>query len=469
MTPDERAALVAALAVPRLQDAGLEIRHGAAGRTAEVPPAHHPVLAAVLGRLETLVGLRSALPPSFRVRHAAPGDAHPLHLDAYDVGEARLVATALLCLDAGTIVGGETVFPRAEPPLCLALVPGGLALWFNHRPDGAEEPASTHALERVLAGHPLTANIFFYAHPDQMRAAGGLAGSLGATAAWGAPRPVLTCIDDTAAPESAASLARACAARGVVFQHRFASEVDPREPPLEPGGMLSCVSTSAAAERVERQLWQPGVASFHRGPEGPFNVCVDPLRRLARAGLPVPRALTPNTPDPAHLADLARHLGGFPIVVKIPGGEGGIGTLRADSLPALCSLFDLLRARGLTPTFMAYVPDAVHWRIVVVGDRAVAAYLNPVAPGDFRSRPSGDAEDYGLEAPPDLAAVAVEATRVLGVAFAGVDVLVHPSGRAYLLEANSPCYFPQAEAFGSVNVAGAMVEHLLILRRSISQ
>ena len=44
-----------------------------------------------------------------------------------------------------------------------------------------------------------------------------------------------------------------------------------------------------------------------------------------------------------------------------------------------------------------------------------------------------------------------------------VDVLEHPSGRLYLLEANSPCYFPQAEEYGA-DVAGALLEYLLSQR-----
>jgi glutathione synthase/RimK-type ligase-like ATP-grasp enzyme len=60
----------------------------------------------------------------------------------------------------------------------------------------------------------------------------------------------------------------------------------------------------------------------------------------------------------------------------------------------------------------------------------------------------------------------VAAAHCVGTDFAGVDVLAHPSGRFYLLEANSPCYFPQAEAFGRVDVARAMVEALLARRAS---
>lgn len=36
--------------------------------------------------------------------------------------------------------------------------------------------------------------------------------------------------------------------------------------------------------------------------------------------------------------------------------------------------------------------------------------------------------------------------------------------RLYLLEANSPCYFPQAQVYGTADVAGALLEYLLSQR-----
>jgi hypothetical protein len=452
--------LVAALSVPRLLDAGVDVRYGPTGRTAEVPTSHHPALSALVERFETLVGLPSAVPPTFRVRHAAPGDAHPPHLDCYEAEGAWLVATVMVWLDLPGCVGGRTTFPEAEPPLALEGRPGDVAVWFNYTADGRPDPSSRHLMERVEAGGRLTMNYFLYARPEDVARATGLAAVLRDDPFWRSSRRTLVCIDDTAAAASAASLAEACRLRGVTFDHRFARTVDPREGPLEPGTMLYCVSTSAAAERVERQLWQPGVRTFHRSPEGPFTVALDPLRRYARAGLPVPRWLTLEPGSAVPLAELVEWLGGFPVVVKSPGGEGGLGTMRADSLPALTGLVEMMCAQGTPPTLLAYVPEALHLRVIVVGDRAVTAYRNPLRPEDFRSMPSAAASDYDIELPPDVAELAVEAAHIVGTDFAGVDILLHESGRAYVLEANFPCFFPQAERFG-VSVAGAMLAYLL--------
>jgi hypothetical protein len=458
---EARAALSAALDPCRLLDAGFAPSFGPAGRTFEVPPAGHPLLAGLAERLTALVGLQPAVELSFRVRHAHAGDAHPLHTDLYPVDGALLYATAMIYLDTGDCRGGETVFPEAVPPLALEPRPGRVVVWFNSHDGAHADPASVHAMRRVESGGRLSMNLFFYARPDALPAAEGLAAEWAASLAPAASVATFTCVDDTAAPQSAASLQRACRARGGEFRHVFAAEVDPEAAPLPPGSMLYCVSTTPAAERVTRQLWQPGVVTFHRGPGGPFEVVVDPLRWFTLAGLPVPRFAVIEPGCGADLEAIAESLGGWPLVVKSPGGEGGVGTLRADSPPALRGLLDLLHARGVAPTLMSYVPDALHLRVVVVGDRAVTAYRNPVPDGDFRSRPSADPADYGVPIPTRVASLAVRATHALGLDFAGVDVLLHASGRAYLLEANFPCYFPQAEAHGTADVAGAMVAHLL--------
>ncbi|MEZ4269851.1 MAG: hypothetical protein R3F39_26120, partial [Myxococcota bacterium] len=157
-------------------------------------------------------------------------------------------------------------------------------------------------------------------------------------------------------------------------------------------------------------------------------------------------------------------LGGFPVVVRVDSGEGGDGVLLAESMRALRGLADLFISRGLGGRLATFVPDAMHWRLIVVGDRVVTAYRNPTREGDFRSEPAANPADYGLTPTPEMADLAVRATAVAGTRFAGVDVLEHPSGRLYLLEANFPCYFPQGESFGAADVSGAIVRFLLAQR-----
>lgn len=269
-------------------------------------------------------------------------------------------------------------------------------------------------------------------------------------------------VDDGVPEETVRLLRGAASARGLdCVVH------DPRVEPagaetetLPPGTLLYRPAVSVAAQRLEQALWAPGVATFHDDPAGPFAMLLNPPLLFARHGLPMPRS-APACADRAVTRAQVAALGGLPVVVKLHGHSGGIGTMRADSLPALFSLLDWLLARGEAPTLLAHVPQAQHWRVTVVGRRAVAAYRNPIEADDFRSRASADAADYTAEVPTDLAALAVQAVAVQRLGFGGVDILRHESGRLYLLEANFPCYFAQAQLVAGIDIAGAMVAELL--------
>jgi hypothetical protein len=217
-----------------------------------------------------------------------------------------------------------------------------------------------------------------------------------------------------------------------------------------------------AALHVEEFLVATNVATFHGETEGTFFPCASPVAVRQRAGIDGPRSFPVATTDPTLLRSFVERLGGFPVVLKVPGGEGGLGVMRVDGMIALASLLDyLVRGQGHVPMLSAYVPDATHHRVIVVGDRAVAAYENPVRDGDFRSTPSSEPQAYTASVPASLATMAVAATHAERIEFAGVDLIQHPSGRVYVLEVNYPCYFAQATLGGGVDVAGPMVDYLV--------
>ncbi|MBS1847706.1 MAG: hypothetical protein JST73_05465, partial [Actinobacteria bacterium] len=217
------------------------------------------------------------------------------------------------------------------------------------------------------------------------------------------------------------------AARDVEFIHVDTRDEVPEIP--ETGDLLYRPAVSIAAMRMERKLWHRGVATFHADPDGPFVAMQAPVELWIRLGLTVPRTFAATTSDRAVLDTLVEQCGGYPVVVKFHGGEGGIGVLRADSSPALYSIIDYGLAKGTAPSVSAYIPDATHLRVIVVGDRAVTAYRNVTAGGDFRTFGSQDPDDYDLDISETLASLAVDAVRALRLEFGGVDILEHVSGR----------------------------------------
>jgi glutathione synthase/RimK-type ligase-like ATP-grasp enzyme len=270
------------------------------------------------------------------------------------------------------------------------------------------------------------------------------------------------CVDDGVPAETVGLLHAACADRSIEFvgiqAHQFEFSPDDR---CERGDLLYRPATSLVAQRVEQHLHGPGVTTFHRDPLDLYFGYVDSPLLLQRAGVPVPRSIWCTSTDRARLDRAADRLGGLPVVCKVGGFSRGVGVIVIESRRALYSTVDYLVTQGIIPLLMPFVDDALHWRVVVVGDKAVASYRNVTEDEDFRTYASAEAEDYLAPLPPSVAGVAVAATAALRVETAGVDILEHPSGRLYVLEANFPCYFAQAQQLIGVDVAGAMVQHLV--------
>lgn len=282
------------------------------------------------------------------------------------------------------------------------------------------------------------------------------------------------CVNDTVPLTTINLLQAACAARGIEFV-----EVDCRmfdfdeRRRLMAGDLLYCPATSVAAMRVEQFLYQTGVATFYSEPNDLFmDVVASPLL-FQRAGLSVPRTVYCATTNRDLLKKYAETVGGFPLVVKVLGYANGVGVVRIDSWPAFFSFMDYALSQNRNPLVCEYIPDAVHWRLIVVGDQVVAAYTNRPQPDDFRTYVGDDLDDFTAPPPPGMNAIAVRALQVLHVEFGGVDILERPdpdgASRQYLLEANFPCYFGHAQVTGKVDVAGAMVDYLLAKARRLAE
>lgn len=404
----------------------------AAGLRAELPVAGP--LVALRARIEALAGFRSVRRDTVRFRHYAVGEGHPRHSDTYAAGDAQLVATALLALE-DAVEGGETVF--GDGAAHVAPRAGRLVLWWTLDAEGRVDPAADHAALPVRAGRKRVLLFFLYARTSRARR--------------------LVLLHDGAPEDTRTALRLAAAGRGL-----GTVEVDARRErgdglAVGPGDLVVNAGLGGRAVRLEGVFVGAGAVSLVD--DALFTYRSGPLV-FERAGLPVPRTVhVVDRSWPALDADVAR-LGGYPVVVKVLGLSGGVGVLRADSRAGLRSLLDLLDAEGRTVVLVAFVPDAVHWRVIVVDDRVVAAYRNPLGPDGFRSQVTAEENLHGPP-PDDVADLARAATRAVRVGFAGVDVLVHaPSGRAFVLEANHPCWFGLAEEVGGADVAGAIVDAL---------
>lgn len=446
-----------------LCSAQLTTHRSEAGATIELPASLTPTLARIRHRVLEAVGLSGAQLEHLRFRRYREGQSHPAHLDDYAMDGLRLCVTVLLGLEVAE-EGGETHFARAGVEAVIE--PGDALIWTNVTADGRPIPASEHAANPVRQGTKATLGCFLYARPEDLMGASFLQGATPGTVP---ERPDFVCLDEGVPAETRESLQHACESRGVrylsVRSHRFDFLATT---PLPDGTMLFRPATSSGADALEQHLVHDGVATLYTERAGHAFVHLCQLQFLERAGVPVPRTVYHVTDDPERLAGYAEQLGGFPLVLKVLGFSLGVGVMQLDSLPALLSAAEYHRAGGRQVYLQAQVTPCEHWRLVVVGDAVVASYRNPVRPGDFRSEASDNGDDYRATPPAAAVRVALETCRALGYEHAGVDVLAHPSGRVYVLEANFPCYFGHAQIEGGVDVAGSILDHLLAKSAAIT-
>ena len=123
-----------------------------AGFAAEIPADQHPVLQAVMAKVEAAVGLRSALTPTFRMRYYDEGQGHRAYVDAYTFEDTRLAVSVLIGL-VEPAEGGETRFLAAEPE-SLAIAPkrGRLVAWTSTVRGGADDAKIVHDGATVVRG-----------------------------------------------------------------------------------------------------------------------------------------------------------------------------------------------------------------------------------------------------------------------------------------------------------------------------
>jgi len=269
-------------------------------------------------------------------------------------------------------------------------------------------------------------------------------------------------VSEASVPEETGRLLReACEARGIAFEAVIAKtfDFDPARR-LHAGDLLYKAAASIAASRAEQFLFAPGVATFHSGDGGIF-LTIDNQTLLAEsAGIPTPKTVYLASSGAALLKKHVESLGGFPVVVKVLGRSGGIGVMLAESMASLRSLADFSIAQGQNPLLCRFIPNAIHWRLIVLGDRVIASYRNKQVADDFRSSGSTSREDFEAKPPAAAVEAAVRAAQALRLEFAGVDVLEDRAGSVFFLEANFPCYYPHAQLHGGVDIAGQMVDFL---------
>jgi ribosomal protein S6--L-glutamate ligase len=186
----------------------------------------------------------------------------------------------------------------------------------------------------------------------------------------------------------------------------------------------------------------------------------DKLRSLqifSRHDIGIPKTVFTN--HPKNVDNLIRELGGAPVVIKLLEGTQGIGVVLAETRKAARSVveaFHGLKANMLIQEFIAEAGGA-DIRAFVVDGKVVGAMKRQGAEGEFRSNlhRGGSAKAVRLTAA--QRALALAATKAMGLTMAGVDMLESSRG-PLVLEVNSSPGLEGIELATKKDIAGAIIE-----------
>ena len=211
---------------------------------------------------------------------------------------------------------------------------------------------------------------------------------------------------------------------------------------LEAGGAV--VANPAAAIETCADKWLTSVA-------------------LHRAGLPTPHTVLALTPEQA-LQEVQRL--GCPVVIKPLTSSWGRRVSLVRDLDAARAVLEHCAALPSPQSHLIYLQELVDKpgrdiRVVVAGGRAVAAAYR--ISQDWRCNVALGARSEPCPLTPELAALAVAATRAVGADFAGVDVVEDRAGALLVLEVNHNVELTgiQHAHADRVDIAGELVDAVL--------
>ena len=220
-------------------------------------------------------------------------------------------------------------------------------------------------------------------------------------------------------------------------------------PELQPAGLL-----------VQRALEEAGAVSL--APAQAFVRARDKAQALAafaRSGLPVPP--TAVVSDAAQAQDAVAAVGGAPVVIRAARGWRGQGLrLEGDAASASAYLREAADAREplLVQRFVAEAAGS-SLRVLVLEGRVLAAARFTAVGGDFRANAAAGGRAEAVDPGARQTELSLRAAAVLGLRFAGIDLIESRDG-PLLLEANAAPGFAAVEGATGVDVARAVLAAL---------
>lgn len=159
----------------------------------------------------------------------------------------------------------------------------------------------------------------------------------------------------------------------------------------------------------------------------------------------------------------------YPVIIKLQQGTQGKGVMIADSLTSAKTILDMLEDFKKPFIIQEFVPTSgtSDIRVIVAGEKIIAAYKRVAAKGDIRSNThaGGTREPYTLTEEQEK--LAIESAKAIGADICGVDILnaKEPS----IIEVNLSPSFTIPEEICDANIAQEIAAFLYTRTRKFKR
>ncbi len=205
---------------------------------------------------------------------------------------------------------------------------------------------------------------------------------------------------------------------------------------------VPCVNSSLGVETVKDKLFTQQI--------------------LAEKNLPVPKTMLMKFPVDAELVE---NQIGFPVVIKAISGSQGKGVFLAEKKEHLTDLIHLIELTN--PKFNLILQEFIKssfgrdLRVFVIGGRVVGCMERIAKDKGFKANFSAGGTVKEHEVTPEIEWLATEASRVLGLDIAGVDLLFDDD-HFKICEVNSSPGFQGLQSCCNVNIPQEIYHYLKI-------
>lgn len=183
------------------------------------------------------------------------------------------------------------------------------------------------------------------------------------------------------------------------------------------------------------------------------------LQMMAREGVRVPDTAFAHRMERAdELVDL---VGGAPAIVKLLSGRQGVGVVLAQTLQSARSTIEAFRLIDQPVLVQRFIEEAEgsDIRVIVIDGEVVATMKRTSPPGEFRSNLHRGGNPEPVEITAEERALAINATRAVGLNVCGVDIL-RGRDESLVIEVNATPGLHGAESVSGQDIAGKIIDFL---------